>query len=234
MKLPKVFIFTPIAEHKEYCLKEFIESVSKFTYPHIEHIFVDNSKNQKFVRKLIDEYGVDAYWVKRGANSREALTRSQAFARKKFLESDADYMLSLESDIFAPEDAVQRLLSHGKDIVTGLYHIGDKSKGQRVPCITIYKYNEDLQASGTRLLHPSEWAEYQNRGLVDVLAGGFGLCLISRKIVEEIPFFYDSRFDSHSDVYFFNDVAMAGYQTWVDTDLYCEHENIPWETVEDR
>jgi hypothetical protein len=230
----KVLIFTPIAEHKEYCLQAFIDNVKKFTYANFEHIFVDNSSSQKFTRKLIDKYGQTAYWVKRGGSSREGLTRSQIFARNKFLAGDYDYLLSLESDVFPPVDFIQRLLSHGKHVVTGLYMIGDKSKGQRVPCITIKKYNEDLHAFGTRLLPMSEWDDYKDNGLKEVVAGGFGCCLIDRQTVEKIKFYYDPRFDSHSDVYFFNDCMMNGINTYVDTDLFCEHDNIPWETIKDR
>lgn len=232
MKLPKIFIFTPIAEHKEYCLPAFIENCKKFTYPNFTHVFVDNSTSQKFVRKLADFYDVDAYWVQRGNNSREALTRSQNFARKKFLESDATYFLSLESDIFPPADFMERLLTHTKDVVTGLYMIGNQ--GLRIPCITLPQWSNQLMAYGTRLLLPKETPEYINKGLKKVVAGGMGCCLIYRSVIERIPFYYDPRFQSHSDVYFFNDCFMLHIDVFVDTNTYCEHDNIDWNTVKDR
>ena len=234
MSGPKILIFTPIAEHKEYCLKDFIENCKKFTYKNIQHIFVDNSQSNKFVKKLNDEYGVEAYWVQRGANSREGLARSQVFARKMFLNEGYDYLLSLESDIFPPEDFIERLLRRYKPVITGLYMIGDKSKGIQIPCITLPKFNEDLGAKGTRLLTLSELPAFENAGVQRVAAGGMGCCLMRRDVIEKVSFYYDSRYMSHSDVYFFNKCNNIGIPVHVDTDLYCRHENSQWETVKDR
>lgn len=234
-KLPKVLVFTPIYEAKDYCLDKFLEQCGKLNYPNYEHIFVDNSATKKYYYDLqgkLKEHGIEVYHVARGNNSREALARAQQYARKKFLEGDYEYLLSLESDIMAPEDTIQRLILACKPVVTGLYTIGNEKI--RIPCITLKEFNQQLGAWGTRLLKPEEFKQFRNSGLVSVAAGGMGVCLMKRHVVEKFPFYYDPRFTGHSDIYFFNDCLNNKIPVFVDTDLYCEHDNSDWMAVKDR
>jgi len=233
MKLPRVLVFTIIYEAKEYCLDEFLKHSKAINYPNIRHIFVDNSTTTDFYKKL-KGMGLEAYHVERGANSREALARSQNFARKIALDENYDYLFSLESDIMCPPDIIQNLMKHSKDIISGVYYIGDKSKGVRVPCITLPKFNEELGAFGTRLLFKEEFPQYLNKGLKQVQAGGMGCTLIYKRVLKRIPFTYDPRFTGHSDIYFFNEAFRKKIPVFVDTDIYCEHDNINWDTVDDR
>jgi len=233
MKLPKVLIFTITYEGKDYALEEFMEHCSKINYPNYRHIFIDNSNNPHYVDRL-REKGLEAYHTERGNNSREALARSQNVARRIALNEGYDYILSIESDIMCPPDVVERLLKHAKPVVTGFYYIGDREKGQRVPCITILKWNEELGAYGTRLLFIDEWEDYTNKGLKKVAAGGMGVCLIKRNVFEKFAFTYDTRLKGHSDIYFFNECFRQKIPVYVDTDLYCEHKNSKWTDVKDR
>jgi len=233
MKLPKVLIFTPIYEAKDYSLEEFLKHTEALTYPNKRHIFIDNSETDEYYHKL-KKRGLDVYYVGRGNNSREAISRGQNFARKIALEENYPYIFSLESDIMCPPDIVQRLMSRGKDVISGLYHIGDRSKGVRVPCITIKKWNENLAAFGTRLLNPEEWDDYNNKGVKQVQAAGMGCCLIHKNAFKRVAFTYDPRLKGHSDIYFFNDMFRMRIPVYVDTDVYCDHQNVNWTTVEDR
>jgi len=239
MQLPKVLVFTPVYEKKDYSLNRFLKHVSKIKYPkdRIEHIFIDNSATDEYyksIKRKVEAFGFKIYHIERGANSREALARSQNFARRQALNKDYDYLFSIESDIYVPEDVLIKLLTHGKDVVTALYHIGDREKGQRVPCITLPEWSETLNAWGTRLLRKEEFELYTNIGLIQVQAGGMGVCLMSKLAFESTPFFYDPRFQGHSDIYFFNKMFMHHIGVFVDTNIICEHENTPWDTVEDR
>ena len=172
--------------------------------------------------------------VERGNNTREALTRAQNYARKECLDGDYSYLMSIESDIYFPPDVIYKLLRHGKDVISAYYDIGDRNKGIRHPVFTIPEYSEELKAYGTRLLKPEEVHEYRNNGLKQVQAAGMGCCLMHRRIISMFPFYYDPRFNAHSDVYFFNNVFMKRIPVFADTDVYCDHENIRWEDVKDR
>lgn len=230
-------MFTPIYNAKNYSLNEFIEHAKAMTYKNKDHIFIDNSETKDYsiaLKRRLQPLGFKIYHIERGSNSREAIARTQMFARNKAITGNYDYLFSLESDIMVPPDILEQLLKHGKDVITALYYIGDRSKGQRVPCITLPDYNKYLNAFGTRLLSPEEWNQYKNQGLKRVQAGGFGTCLIYKRIFHKFNFYYDPRFQGHSDIYFFNELFMNRIPVFVDTDIICEHKNSNWEDVEDR
>ena len=231
--LPKVLIFTVTYEGKDYCLEKFLKGLNGINYPNYKHVFIDNSHDEKYSEKL-KKLGYDVIHVNRADNTREAIAISQNMARKIALEGNYNYLMSLESDIIPPKDVVQRLIRHGKDVITGLYHIGDKSKGQRVPCITLKKWNEQLGAYGTRLLAADEWEDYISNGLKQVEAGGFGCCLIHKSVFSKIKFYYFKELKGHSDIFFFNDCFRRKIPVFVDTDIICEHDNQPWEGIKDR
>lgn len=235
MGLPKILIFTPVYEAKDYCFEEFIENTKNFTYPNFEHIIIDNSKTNNYATKLRRRGIKKVYHVDRGNNSREALARAQTFARQYAIENGYDYLFSLESDIFPPKDVLQRLLAHTTNVITGLYLIGNDSEGKPfVPCITLPKYEPSIKAFGTRLLYKEEIDYYTFNGLHQVQAGGMGCCLIHKSVFEKIGFYYDPRFNGHSDIYFFNKLFNRKIPVFVDTDLYCEHKNSDWRNCGDR
>ena len=204
MGLPKVLVFTCIYDKKDYCLERFVEHTKKLTYENKTHIFIDNTNDDgKYLQRLRD-LGLTAYKVPRGGNSRAALANSQNFARQIAIDEGYDYLFSLESDIFTPYNVIDVLLLQTKDVVTGLYHIGDRDRGQRVPCITMRKWNSELGAYGTRMLAVEEWEDYLNKGMKQVAAGGFGCCLISKRIFKKVSFYYHKELKGHSDIFFFN------------------------------
>lgn len=233
MKIPKVLVFTITYEGKDYCFDEFKEQVSKLNYPNFRHIWIDNSKTLDYVKKLESE-GLDAYHVDRGNNTREALARSQNFARKIAIEEGYDYILSLESDLFdVPSNIIQHLISQAKEMVGCFYLIGDKD--YRRPCVTVNKEAGDSGLVGTRLLNQQESADIlQHKGLHAVNGCGLGCTLIAREVFEKIGFMYYPDLKAHSDVFFANAVWENGFRVFLDSTIVLDHKNVPWSGVEDR
>lgn len=237
MGLPKILVFTPVYEGKDYCLDEFIESAMKLTYPNKRHILIDNSENESYylsLKERLKDKPFEVYRVSRGNNSREALARAQNFARKIAIEENYNYLFSLESDIFTPPNIIEALLVQGKRVISGLYFIGPREEGVRVPCLTLPVWLEDKGYFGSRLLKPEEFFSYLNKGIKQVQAAGMGCCLMHRSTFELVPFTYDPRYKGHSDIYFFNDMFRRKISVWVDTDLVCDHKNSDWTKVKDR
>jgi GT2 family glycosyltransferase len=106
MKLPKVLVFSPTYEGKEYCRKEFVDNISRLSYPNYDFLMIDNSRTDDYYN-LLKKEGVNVVKVPRGANSREALAAAQNYARRKALDEGYDYVLSVESDVFPPRDIIQ-------------------------------------------------------------------------------------------------------------------------------
>ena len=233
MKIPKVLVFTITYEGKDYCFDEFKAQCEKFNYPNFRHIWIDNSKTLDYYNKLKAE-GLDVYHVERGNNTREALARSQNFARKIALDDGYDFALSLESDILAvPSNIIQYLVGRGKEMVGCFYLIGGKD--YRVPCITVNKKNEAYGLVGTRLINQEETRDIlANKGLHAINSCGLGCTLISSEVLEKISFMYYPDLKAHSDVFFANKVWSNGFRIYVDSGIVLDHHNMPWSGVDDR
>jgi len=237
MRLPRVLTFTVIYDGKDYCAEEFFENAQKFTYKYNEHIIIDNSAGLDYYNKLKERYeplGFKVYHTERGNTTREALTRSQNFARKLFLEGEYDYLFSLESDIFPKANILDVLVSHNLDVVGALYMLGFKHDHTRTPCIMLDHYKEATNTWGTRILQKQEFMDYMNKGVKEVAAGGMGATLMYREVVEKVAYTYIPGHRAHSDVFWCNDARKAGYLICVDTNVLCDHKNSDWTKVTDR
>jgi GT2 family glycosyltransferase len=232
IELPKVLVFTVTYEGKDYVFDEFLKHVEATSYPksHYRHVWIDNSEEDGYYNKL-KGLGLEVYKTPRGNNSREALARGQEFARRMALSEGYDYLLSLESDILAPPDYIQRLLGAGKDVAGALYFIGDEDT--RVPCITVTT-RHDNGLKGTRLLNKDEFPLYMMNGLLPVVNCGLGCTLISREVFSKVSFYYYTDLKTHSDSFFATDVWRKGFQVFVDTNYLVLHKNSPWAMVKDR
>ena len=52
MRFPKVLVFSPTYEGKEYCRKEFVENINKLSYPNFDFIMIDNTAGNEYYEKL--------------------------------------------------------------------------------------------------------------------------------------------------------------------------------------
>ena len=136
------------------------------------------------------------------------------------VKGDYDYLFAVDADISFPPDTLKKLLSHDKDMVSGIYI-------QRIPgkhCIEIMRRNNMGGVSHI------PWEEIRGKGLVKVDSAGFGCVLIKREVFTSIEyphFVYKSALDHNhtisEDIYFFLKAAAAGKEIWADTSLLCGH-----------
>ena len=236
MKIPKILVFTITYEGKDYCYDKFMSYAKELNYPNMKHIIIDNSKTEDYFNTLTERLAdspIEVYRTERGNNTREALARSQEYARRIAVKEGYDYIMSIESDLYFPPDIIQRLLSHAKEYVGALYLIGEKK--DRIPCITIPEYNEELKIFGTRLLTEKGEAEgFVHSGLRIVSNCGLGCTLIKRDVFKDIMFMYYPNLKGHSDTFYSNAAYKKGFKVFCDTDILCYHDNIAWENVKDR
>lgn len=238
-------MFTPTYEGKDYCAQDFIDNVKKFTYPNVRHMILDNSANPGYLdvlKRRVAGTNIEVLEVGRGKSSREAIARAQNYARKVALEEGYDYLFSLESDVFPKENIIERLLIHARKVVTGLYFIGTTDKKLCVPCATLLVHKPEIGMLGTRLVgitedrkfDPDEIERFLRSGLVQVAAGGMGVCLMHRSVIEKIPFMYEPKMAGHSDIFWFNECHRKGIAVYVDTAAICDHRYSDWTKVKDR
>jgi FkbM family methyltransferase len=131
-----------------------------------------------------------------------------------------DYLLSVDSDIVLPRDALVKMISADKDIISGLYI-------QRIPGTQTVEVYMDTPNGGCTNI---PYSLLENKGIVEIAACGMGCALIKGEVFRrmEYPhFFYKSALDHRNtvseDVYFCLKARKAGFKVWADTSIKCDH-----------
>jgi FkbM family methyltransferase len=131
-----------------------------------------------------------------------------------------DYLLSVDSDIVLPRDALKKMLAADKDIISGLYI-------QRIPGTQTVELYMDTPGGGCTNI---PYSLLENRGVVEIAACGMGCALIKSEVFRQMEyphFFYKEALtmkDTVSeDVYFCMKARGIGFKVWADTTIKCDH-----------
>ena len=136
---------------------------------------------------------------------------------KQALEQNCTHVFFIDDDICIPPDALMKLLSHDKDIVSGLYLM------RNFPHAPI-AFNVALNDGKCRFkfLNPEE------TGLIEVVNFGLGCVLIKTDVFRKMqqPWIRIGQLsveDWNDDIDFFNRAREAGYKLYLDLDIRCGH-----------
>lgn len=143
---------------------------------------------------------------------------------KHFLERPQyDYLLMIDGDIVPPPDYL-KLIDFKKDIISGLCFAYTK---QNIFPLILKKSKEKITGSKYRpydSLHPDKWT-----GLVEVDAVGTGAMIMSRKVLEQIPYPFKNVYDKNGekqiglDLNFCRVAKKKGFKVFCHTDYVCSH-----------
>jgi len=134
------------------------------------------------------------------------------------------HIFYIDSDIVVPFYALMRLLQRDKEVICGLYY-------KRAPPFSplIYQYQPEWAVPQLRPML-SEW---ENR-LIEIGGSGGGCLLVAKEVFFEAdyPWFHINYTGQHEepdylseDVQFFMKCHKAGYKTYMDTSVVCQHMN---------
>jgi len=131
-----------------------------------------------------------------------------------------DYLLSVDSDIVLPKDALHKMFFHDVDIVSGVYI--QRKPGYEI--LEIYRKNTNGGFSNTQM------GDIQPPGLHEIDACGFGCVLVKTEIINKIgypQFVYKSAIDHANtfseDLYFCQKAKEHGAKIYVDSSIVCNH-----------
>lgn len=139
-------------------------------------------------------------------------------AVKAALTEGADWLLFIDDDVIAPPDTFERLSSHGREIVSGLYY-------RRNAPITPVMFYE----SGGR---PVPVSRFNRGGLLEVDFVGAGCLLIHKTVFSAIEKPFEWMMDRTDlppgervgeDMAFCAKARKAGFRVAVDTTVECHH-----------
>jgi GT2 family glycosyltransferase len=152
---------------------------------------------------------------------------------EKFLKSDCDHLWFVDTDIIFKPGALDRLLSHDKDIVSGRYDlVMENPNWDWHTRACAFKWADETRLRGLVPLKPPEDNGLPNdpRRLAKVGACGAGFILIKRHALEAIKRNWWGEWNSEmgEDVSFCKRAAEAGFDIWFDWDLKVLHQKTVW------
>jgi hypothetical protein len=142
-----------------------------------------------------------------------SIDQSRTRLMTRFLESQAEYVLTIDDDVIAPDDAVERLLALNAPVATGAY-----------PILTDAGLVWDVKA-----MNSDDWMPDLPDGVFPVRQMGLGFALIHRDVFARIrkPWFQFGAAPGGrvvgEDAWFSNGVTQAGFQILCDGAVRCSH-----------
>lgn len=229
-KRPRILLGIVTYDGHQYCLDAFAASVSALigysaSFADIDTIAVDTSDNDGYSSALRDK-GFNAVWLGKGRRTRiQKILDGRNLVRDAFLKHGYDALFFLDSDVIVQPDYLERLLSHGKDVVMGVYLNNTLVHGEQHVMPVVYVVH-DAASKALRQLRHDEVIDDQ---LIEAAAGGLGCVLIRKKAMEAVlPFHTLSKSSTGGeDAAFYKDVIEKGFAVFCDTSVKCLHVPYP-------
>lgn len=219
----KVLIGVTLSNKYKYCIDEFIRHINKLNKHRLDItlMVVDSSDSDNFYKELQEKKVNCTYIATRFGpgfemDSRERVTSSYNIIRDYFVGTDFDYLWILEPDILVNEQDLKFLLTGLRDgqlIVSGIV----KKKSW-----SLFTYQKLKGGTDQTTLERVTLTSIERNLLVkeqgdvfQIAATDFGSLLLSRQVVERIPFEWKSKYNVFPDVFFFDKVIREGIQVYV-------------------
>ena len=231
-KMKKILIASPTSDIKDYCFDKWMENVSKFTYENCELFLCDNSTTRDYyidIKKRYEHLGsffnvgrvTPSQFEHLNLSYKSFLAFSHEKCRRYALDNNFDYLLHLETDIFPPIDVIERLLDAKQKIVGAMYHI---EVGERSTLMIqqMEDFGNDLRE--TYNLSEND-LDFVDGDVKKVFSCGLGCVLIHRSVLKEVGFRYEEGSPVHPDSFYYADLDAKQIPVYVDTSIYCNHDN---------
>lgn len=145
---------------------------------------------------------------------------------KQAIESDADRILFIDSDMYFEPDAMQRLeadMDNSAEMVCGLYF---KRMLPTEPCI--YKTAEIVQTDKGNRGHIEAYTDYPKDSVFEVEACGFGLVMVDTDLIIDVAKNYGAPFNPYmgllgEDISFCYRARQLGHKIYCDSSIKVGH-----------
>ncbi len=221
----RVLVGCPTYESYRYCIKEYLEAVKALTYKQFDLLLVDNSPTETFANEL-REKGINIKHIPWNDDVAMRIEISRNVLREEALKGKYDYFLSLEQDVIPPPDIIERLMSHQKDVVAGIYfypakvNIHDKQQNKTVTKEVLIPLVAKPHPNNKELMRPCSVDEVEGDQVFTIRGCGLGCVLIARNVLEKIKFRFEHRDDAQN---FSNECWKEGFTMVADTSVKCIH-----------
>jgi hypothetical protein len=139
-------------------------------------------------------------------------------ARRQFLAGPWDAMLTVESDIVVPPNALELMAGVGAQVVYGLFVLRFGSREWNVAL----EMNPETRTL-TLLSENMNEARTYWQSVMPCVGHGQGICLIHRAVLEEVAFRTPRPLEHAQDWYFSQDCQALGISQAADLRVVCGH-----------
>lgn len=208
-KPTKFFVVSYTNVVKDYCDKQFFKRFNDVATGHLS-LVVDNTPGRKYFDRIckLTPYAahIDIPQEPKGSLFQRNVTNSVQFCREKFLESDCDVMVVLESDVIPPVDLL-------KCFAERIYNLEHVEQGL-------------LPWGAIGGLYYKGFHDFSLEGLHEVGHVLSGCTVYSKALLTKYPFRFDpGNLTAFPDALICAD-AGGEFSLWNDHDIYCEHLEI--------
>jgi len=206
---------------QRYCLDEFSESLIAQRVK-ADYLFVVNNGESAYCT-LLKSRNLNAVEDPVPASTRiEKIVNGRNYIRDYALKNDYDYLLFVDSDVILPKNAILFLYGSKSDVVSGVYLNNFNFDGKNVIAPVLFK---DLGNGECKLF---TYEGVAGGEIIDIGAAGLGCCLISRKVLEAVPFrTFGNSATGGEDMAFFVDARAKGFKTVANLAVKCIHRHYP-------
>jgi hypothetical protein len=236
---PKVLVAAPTASAKKYCFEEYLDNIMKFKYPNFEVKLFDNTNDGGIFTAYMNDYYVNKYGNDKKFEAINTLqihnfksestiakmAMSHNDCRDYTLKFKYDYLLHLETDLFPPDDIIERLYCEMKPIISALYYVDNGI--YRKPMIQRTVHLAPKYISSMNFLANEDLC-FCDGSVKKVAHAGLGCILISKLVLDKVKFRYIEGVNNHPDTYFAEDCAANKIPIFLDTSIVVRHDNSPW------
>ena len=219
--MPKILIGVVTYGKQRYCLDNLLQCLRGQTVP-ADILFVVNHGESAYAT-LLRSMHVNVVEDPQPATTRIGkILNGRTYLRDYALKHGYDYLFFVDSDVMIPKQTLELLLGLQTDISCGVFLSVFLIEGKNVIAPVLFK---DLGKGNCQL--------YTYEGVVlprimEVGAASFGCTLISRKVLEQIPYRTFGKNDTGGeDMAFFVDARAKGFTCIAHTGIKCLHTPYP-------
>lgn len=219
---PKILAGITASFHKEYCLEPFLVGLKALTYENKDILFVENSKHNNYFNKL-KSLGLNVIKGPYYESPIKSISTSRNILIDKTLEGNYDYFFSLDQDTIPPKDAIERLLSHNKEVTCGLCFSRSLVNNKPVLAPDVYKIipnteDKEINLPSMVWLTPEE---VDSNKLIKIVSCGAGCLLLHKDVIKKVRFNED--IEQSEDRLFCIDLFKNNIPIYCDTSVKCKH-----------
>ncbi len=223
----KVLIAMGTCRKFSYCEEEVTKSILNQTYTNFDFLIVDNSKDLIYSIELRSKYPAEVIHINRQRYFRDSLGTVRKAIKDYAVSRGYDYLFCVDADMVIPLDALEKLIKHEKDFVTGVIGYNHDPQG-RTTCYIAHDKQNKVKITGQKNLKALLFSELKDlTDIKEIISCGLSCYLIKVNHLIGMDFYIShSQMDFLEDRTFCRDLTQKGVRLWLNPTILPLHLHV--------